>query len=305
MTTRQHTEAQAAATPIAADAVIEPIAYRYDRPVAFYSLAGLVTWLCWVAAGWLSHRTGQGDAVRWATVVLGLAGLAAPVGVAAWLMRGRPQLWADVRSRLLWRRGTSARHLALSVLLLPASLMAAQAISLPFGGSADQFQLRDHWSFSSGLLPVWVILGLAPVIEELAWHSYGTDTLITRMRLLTASLVFTVFWTVWHVPLALVKGYYQAQLVEQGWLDALNFPLSMIAFVLLMNWLYYRTGRCIMVAILFHLSANYVNEIFRTEPDTKVIQTALLLVVAAVVVYRERGLFFARPRRTAEPPVAA
>ena len=85
MTTRQHTEAQAPATPIAADPVIEPIAYRYDRPVAFYSLAGLVTWLCWVAAGWLSHRTGQGDAVRWATVVLGLAGLAAPVGVAAWL----------------------------------------------------------------------------------------------------------------------------------------------------------------------------------------------------------------------------
>jgi len=38
-----------------------------------------------------------------------------------------------------------------------------------------------------------------------------------------------------------------------------------------------------------------VNEIFRTHPDTKVIQTALLLPLTAVVVWRNRDLFFAGP----------
>lgn len=76
----------------------------------------------------------------------------------------------------------------------------------------------------------------------------------------------------------------------------LNFPLSMVAFVLLMNWLYFRGGRSILIPIVFHLTANLVNEIFLTDPDTKIIQTGLLLVVAAVVVWRDRELFFARPQ---------
>lgn len=288
-------------SPTPAHSGVEPVASRYDRPVAFYVLSAVITWACWLAAAWLSRLPDQSQAIRMATATIGLVGLAAPMGVVAWLVRGRPELRADIRSRLFWRKGASRLHLALSVLLLPASLMAAQAISLLFGDSTDQFLLRDSWSFTSGLLPVWVILGLAPVVEELAWHSYGTDTLVSRMRLVSASLVFTLFWTVWHMPLALVKGYYQAELVEQGWLETLNFPLSMVAFVLLMNWLYYRTGRSIVVAVAFHFVANYVNEIFRTDPDTKLIQTVLLLAVAVVVVWRDRDLFLSRPARPATP----
>lgn len=274
---------------------VDDVAYRYDRPIAFYVLSTVFTWGCWLVAAWLSHQPEQSSVVRAATAGIGLIGLAAPLGVVAWLVRRQPLLRADIRDRLLWKRGVSRRYLAVAFLLLPASLLLAQAISVPLGYSTDQFLLRDAWSFSSGLLPVWVILGLAPIVEELAWHSYGTDALITRMRLVTACVVFTVFWTIWHLPLALIKGYYQAELVEQGALHALNFPVSMIAFVALMNWLYYRTGRSIAVAIVFHFVANYANEIFRTDPDVKLIQTAILLVVTAGVLWFDRGLFFARP----------
>lgn len=274
---------------------VDDVAYRYDRPVAFYGLSTVVTWGCWLVAAWLSHQPDQSSGIRVATAGIGLIGLAAPLGVVAWLVRGEPVLRADIRDRLLWKRGVSRRHLAAAILLLPASLLLAQAISVPLGYSTEQFLLRDAWSFSSGLLPVWVILGLAPIVEELAWHSYGTDALITRMRLVTVCVVFTVFWTVWHMPLALIQGYYQAELVEEGALHALNFPVSMIAFVVLMNWLYYRTGRSIAVTIVFHFVANYANEVFRTDPDVKLIQTAILLVVTAVVLWRERTLFFARP----------
>lgn len=89
--------------------------------------------------------------------------------------------------------------------------------------------------------------------------------------------------------------------MASGWLHALNFPLSLIPFVVLMNWLYYRTGRSITVAIVFHLTAGFANEIFRTHPDTKLIQTAVLLVVAIVVVLTNRDLFFASPRVPRRP----
>lgn len=284
---------------------IDPVAYRYDRPVTFYVLASAITWALWLVAGRLSHLPDQTATVRFLTAAAGLAGLAAPMVVAAILISRRPGLWADVRSRLLWKRGTSRWYLLLVFLLMPASLVAAQAISLLFGYSGDQFLLRTEPSFTSGLLPVWVILGLAPIVEEIAWHSYGTDTLITRMRLFWASLLFVVFWALWHLPLAMIKGYYQAELVEEGWLTALNFPVSMIAFVFLMNWLYYRTGRSIAAAIIFHFVANYANEIFRTDPDTKFIQTGLLLILTVVVVARNRELFFSRPARSQRREPAA
>ena len=56
-------------------------------------------------------------------------------------------------------------------------------------------------------------------------------------------------------------------------------------------------GRNIPLTIVFHLVANVGNELFLTHPDTKVIQTAILLVVCVVVVWRDRELFLTRPGR--------
>lgn len=282
--------------PAAGGPPIAPVAARYDRPLLFYLLATVIPWACWFAAAHLSNLPGQTPVVGWWTAGLGLAGLLAPVGVVAWLVRRRPELQADVRSRLIWPRGLRWGYVAGALGLLLASLLLAQAISLFFGYGADQFLLRGGFSFSAGLLPAWVTLIGAAVLEELAWHSYGTDALASRMRVLTASLVFTVFWALWHLPLAFINGYYHQEVVESGWLQTLNFPLSMIAFVLIMNWLYFRTGRSILVTVLFHATANLVNEVFRTHPDSKVIQTGLLLVVAVVLVVRDRELFLSPPR---------
>ncbi len=275
---------------------IDPVAARYDRPVAFYLLATAIPWAFWFAAAYLSNLPDQTAAVQWWTAALGLAGLIAPVGVVVWLVRNRPELRADIRRRLIWPRGIRWGYVAGALGLLLASLLAAQAISLLFGYSADQFLLRDGFTFSAGLLPVWVTLLGAALLEEVAWHSYGTDALVSRMRVFTASMLFTVIWALWHLPLAFINGYYHNEVVETGWLHTLNFPLSMVAFVLIMNWLYFRTGRSILITVAFHATANVVNEIFMTHPDSKLIQTGLLLVVAAVLVIRDRELFFAPAR---------
>jgi uncharacterized protein len=58
---------------------------------------------------------------------------------------------------------------------MPVSILLAMAISLIFGYSPPQFVITGHFTFSSGVFPVRLLLILAPVIEELAWHSYGTD----------------------------------------------------------------------------------------------------------------------------------
>lgn len=276
-----------------ADPPVDRIAYGYDRPALFYVLATAIPWAFWFAAADLSQRSEQTDAVQWWTAAFGVCGLVAPVLVVVFLVRDRSDLRADIVRRLLPRR-VSWFHLTATLLLLLASILAAQAISLLFGYSPEQFHLRGGFTFSAGLLPVWFTLIGAAIFEELAWHSYGTDALLRKMSVFTASLVFTVFWALWHLPLGFIEGYYHSEVVEMGWVHVVNFPLSMVAFVILMNWLYFSTGRSILVAVVFHVTANIVNEVFMTHPDTKIIQTMLLLVVAAVVVSANRRLFFGR-----------
>ncbi len=138
------------------------------------------------------------------------------------------------------------------------------------------------------------MLIVAPILEELGWHSYGTDCLRNRMNLFTTSLLFGVFWGIWHLPLTTLRDYYQSNLVQTGWIYGANFLVSIIPYVLLMNWLYYKTRRNIVIPIIFHITAGYFNEIFATHPDSKIIQTILLVVLATAIVLNERRFFFQR-----------
>lgn len=192
--------------------------------------------------------------------------------VARMLIRRDDVLRQDLRGRLSLKR-QAWPNILLGAGIMLGSILLAQLISMAFDYGADQFRLARSASFSAGILMGWVPLLLAPVVEEISWHGYGTDALRRGMNLFWTSIVFSVYWALWHVPLAFIKGYYQANLVETGSLYTINFIVSLIPFVLLMNWLYYRSGRSIWVTVAFHLAANVANEAFQTHPDSKVIQT--------------------------------
>ena len=138
------------------------------------------------------------------------------------------------------------------------------------------------------------LLAFAALVEELAWHTYGTDTLLRRFNLFTTSIIFALFWGAWHLPLATIKGYYQANLVAEGWQYGVNFLVSVFMFVFIMNWVYAKAGRNVWIAVLFHAVANISNEIFAAHPASKIIQSGLFLILAAYLLTRDRKLFFQR-----------
>jgi membrane protease YdiL (CAAX protease family) len=264
---------------------------KYRHPVLFYVLSTAIPWSLWFAAAAASHQAPETSLAKVSVGVLGVAGLLGPTLVAFWMIWPSPDLRDDLRRRLVDLRGVRPVYLALTCFLMLASILAAQAISLLFGHSAHQFHLAGKSSFSAGIFPGWFLLFLAPLVEELAWHSYGTDCLRQRMNLLKTSLLFAVFWGLWHMPLSFIKGYYHSNLAQTGPLYSLNFIVSLFPYVILMNWLYYKTGRSILVAVVFHITAGGFNEMFATHPDSKVIQTVLLLVVTAVIVLRDKRFF--------------
>jgi membrane protease YdiL (CAAX protease family) len=265
---------------------------KYRHPILFYGLSTVIPWTFWFIAAYMSHITPGNNFYEIVSGILGIIGLLSPMMIAFWLTFPGPDLRSDLWNRFFNFKGIKPIYLLATCFLMLASILFAQAISLLFGYNANQFNLSGAFSFSAGIFPVWFVLLLAPLLEELAWHSYGTDCLRTRFNLFTVSILFAVFWALWHLPLSFIKDYYHSNLVETGWIYTLNFAVSLVPYVLLMNWLYYKTGRNIFVAIVFHISAGFFNEIFFTHPDSKVIQTLILLAVSVFIVLKERDFFF-------------
>lgn len=270
------------------------IIFRYEKVKTFYFLSTLIPWLLWFVAGYISQITPFQEIYLNIASILAFIGLLAPVAVAYTLVAKDPGLRKDISRRFFNFKDIRPLYFLLACFIMPVSIMLAQAISLPFGYSSSQFIITGEFTFSSGIFPVWFLLIIAPVIEELAWHSYGTDCLRSRFSLFKASLIFGLYWGLWHLPLSTIRDYYQSNIVEDGWIYAVNFLVSIIPYVLIMNWLYYKTGRNIIITIIFHITAGLFNELFAPHPDSKIIQTGLLLIVAVIIVIKERKLFFGK-----------
>ena len=267
---------------------------KYRHPFLFYGLSTTIPWGFWFGAAYVSHITPTNDFLGAVVGILGVLGLLGPTVIAFSMIWPHPEMREDIKRRIIGLKGIRLPYGFLTCFLMLASILLAQAISLLFGHSADQFHFAGKSSFSAGIFPGWFLLFLAPLVEELAWHSYGTDSLRQRMNLLKTSLLFGVFWGIWHMPLSFIKGYYHSNVAETGLLYSINFMVSLVPYVILMNWLYYKTHRSILVAVVFHITAGCFNELFRTHPDSKVIQTVLLLVLSIVVVMTDRDFFLQR-----------
>ena len=266
----------------------------YSRPLLFYALSAIFSWSFWLAAGYLSRLEAASEYTAALTSLLGFMGLASPLALAAWLIVRNPVIRRDVRGRICNLSAVKPLYTLTAFLLMPASILLAMTLSLLLGRSSSQFAITGQYSFSSGVFPVWFLLIVAPLLEELAWHTYGTDALRTRFSLLATSLVFAMFWGLWHLPLAGIKGYYLSNTMQQGWIYGANFLVSIFPFVIIMNWLYYKSGRNILLPIALHVGAGFFNEVFAVHPDSKVIQTGLLSLLAAALVLRERQFFMTR-----------
>ncbi|MCT8975169.1 CPBP family intramembrane metalloprotease [Clostridium sp. CX1] len=267
---------------------------KYRHPILFYILATLIPWISWFTAGYISHITPSNNLNILVASILGIVGLISPMIIAFSMILPDKELRADILERFFSFKKIKPIYIFATFFLMLASILLAQVVSLLFGYSSDQFKLSGVFSFSAGVFPAWFMLLIAPVLEELAWHTYGTDCLRKRFSLISTSLMFAIYWGMWHFPLSFIKDYYQSNLAESGWIYSLNFVVSLIPYVLLMNWLYYKTGRNILVAIIFHITAGFFNEIFLTHPDSKIIQTVLLLVLTIFIVIKDRDFFFQR-----------
>lgn len=267
---------------------------KYNKPFLFFGLSLFIPWVLWFIVAYLSHQSDSNLVILQG--VLQIAGLIAPALVAGYLFWSDKKLFSDLKNRFFGKNLFLSKYFWIALLLPPLSIVIAQLISVDFGHSFDQFYISGKPSFTSEPFSPWFLLCFVAIVEELAWHTYGMDALRQRFSFFKTSVLFAIYWGFWHLPLFFVKDYYQSNVQAEGLIYTLNFIVSLLVFVFIMNWLYFKSGRNIFIAILFHLVANVSNEIFATHPDSKIIQTVIFLGIIGYLVVKDRMFFFGKSK---------
>jgi membrane protease YdiL (CAAX protease family) len=200
----------------------------------------------------------------------------------------------DFLNRLLNPRLMRLDMLPAMLLLMPFAVLVSTLLSLLFGGSLEQLQLAEGFSFSSGFVPVLLLLIMAATFEELGWRGYAFDSLESRYTYLTASVIFGVLWSLWHFPLVFVHNSYQYEIFQENIWYGINFFVSIVPMGIIISWFCIKNGKSVIAAILFHFVINMSQEALNITQTTKCIETGVLALIAIAIIAYDRELFFSK-----------
>lgn len=218
---------------------------KYDyKPLKYFFITISVTWLSLFSAAFFSHAEG----LESYQIPAMLPALFAPFVIAMFMIYGSKnnELKNDFKNRLFNLKLIKLKFWPAILLIMPFALFLATAISLLFGQPIEQFSISPEFTvFGGEAIFILIILFLAPTFEELGWRGYGVDSLRKGKSLMKATWIFALLWNLWHLPLFLINGYYQYELIHMNIIYALNFVVSIFPAAFLMNWLFYKNDRSI------------------------------------------------------------
>ena len=192
---------------------------------------------------------------------------------------------------ITYNAGTGGLRRYLARLLLWRCSMLWYAfllIGLPlvfYGGAAWKGNLfTESFPFSSfQAFAIALILSIIKgPVEEFGWRGFALPLLQRKLRPIYASLIIGIIWGLWHLPAFLLSGTQQS-----NW-TFLPFLGGTIVISVIMTALYNASKGSILLAAFIHFQL--MNPIW---PDAEPYDTYILIIVAVVVVWIYRRMFFA------------
>lgn len=258
--------------------------YRY-RPVLFFICAYFFTWIFWIPAIFVPETTGS---------VLMLIGLIAPAVVSTIfvLVSGSDELKKDLKDKIISFYKVKWINVFWAIVVFALIVVFSILLSLLFGQSLKQFSFTDDFSFTGvGIGTAFVTITLASIIEEVGWKGYCEDSIGQYMNWFWESLLFGALWSLWHLPLIFIQGTYQAGLMVNP-LYVINFFISGIPLGYIITWVYLVSDRSILACMIFHLFVNFMQEKIAMTPETKCLETIVVIIATVIIVMCNKKMFF-------------
>ena len=258
--------------------------YRY-RPVLFFVLAFLFTWIFWIPAIFTSENVGA---------LLMFIGLLAPAVVSTVFVfvSGSDILKKDLKIKITGFYKVKWENVFIAILQFAGIVVCSILLSLAFGQSLDQFSFTEDFNFTGvGIASAFVMVTLASILEEVGWKGYCEDSIGAYMNWFWESVIFGALWALWHFPLLFIKGTYQASLMVNP-LFAVNFFVSAVPMGFIITWVYLVSDRSILACMIYHMFVNFMQEKIAMTPETKCVETIVVTAVAVFIVLTNKEMFF-------------
>ncbi|MEP7115999.1 MAG: type II CAAX endopeptidase family protein [Acidobacteriota bacterium] len=217
-------------------------------PVAvFFVLACALSWAAWLPLllwqqHWLVHQPSQ----YWH--LAGGLGPAAAAIVVSGAYGGRDECRRLLQRAIAWR--VPARwHLI--AWLSPVALFGVAAAALVATGVTWDLKTFGR-SLEYPELPV-AVYWLASIVcygfgEEIGWRGFALPRLQHGRSALTATLLLSVFWAFWHLPLF---GFAPG-LSRMDGLEIAGWYFSLVTGAILFTWLFNSTRGSVLIVAVFH-----------------------------------------------------
>jgi uncharacterized protein len=255
------------------------IPLKASRPIAwFFLIAYLISWSAWIALFSLHYSHLAGAALYlYLVAVLAPHASAVVVTVRERGFVGLRTFYGRVfrRAPVIW---IGASVVIPIVIYIIPSLMAI-GLRLPHGSLLHQ-PPRTLSMLVFGQLAV--ALG-----EEPGWRGFALPSLTKKVGAIGASLVLGIVWALWHLPLFIIAG------TAQYGTPFGPFLTTLTAWSLIVTLLVVRAGGSVIVAMLFHISANLC-DFTVWQADSWSLVLFPWIVAALVAAWLMRGTQFSR-----------
>lgn len=252
---------------------------RWGALGAFVAIAYALSW------SWTFPLVAAGDMIEkgkgWPTHQPALLGPAlAAFAVTAWL-GGRGGV-ADLIARMgRWRisvRWWAATLTPLWFLAL-ALVIAAAVGKLPAYGDFGRYSGLP----TAGIVAVAILVLIGGFAEEVGWRGLALPLLLRRYDALTAALLLTPIWALWHLPMFFTVATYR----DFGPAGYVFFVFGLACGSIILMWLYNGTGGSILSCAIWHSIYNLATATVAASGIIAAVTSTLVVVQAIVLVALE------------------
>ena len=207
--------------------------------IAFFVLTWALSWWPWILYAFGLYPTPIASFGPFLAALVVLA-----------ITQGKSGIGGLLRRMVRWRVGI--RWYAVALLLPVGIALAATALNVLLGAQAPSAADLGGWTgLFSTFAVVLLIPGAGGAWEEPGWRGFALPSLQAVRSALVASLILGAVWALWHLPFVVATG-------QMGGWDI----VIIMAWTLVLTWVYNGTGSSVLIVMLFHAMFNTVSGSF-------------------------------------------